>query len=594
MKEKTEGAGHHLTLVISLLLVILTLGIYWQVQYHGFTNLDDSLYVFGNKKIRDGITSEGASWSFRLHNDTSYWHPLTWLSHMLDSQLYGLNPQGHHFNNLLFHIASTLLLFASLRRMTGAIWRSFIVAALFALHPLNVESVAWVANRKNVLSTFFWMLTLWSYVRYVESTGLARYLIVLLSFAMGLLAKPMLVTLPFALLLLDYWPLRRVTLTKADPKGETFSGGSEGAGFRKVPIIHLVLEKIPLLGLSAVSTYLSFLSSQGQGYILTTKTVPLSLRIQNGLVSYVIYLKKMIWPRDLTAFYPFPHDIPWWQFGGAGFLLTLITVTVLWKTKKFPFLSTGWFWYIGTMFPVIGLVQQGLWPALADRFAYVPLIGLFIIMAWGFASVAERLHFARILMPISAATMLLGFTAATGVQVHYWRSSTMLFEHALRVTTGNFTAHMNLGAAYASAGREEEAIGHFEKALETGFPKPQMVHFNLGKAYASRGELDRALHHFAIAIGLEPDYIDARISLGSLWLSEREWDKALQQFYRVLEIDATNVGALNNVGVIMLHQGRTEDAVELFRRAMSFDPEYRMARKNLEIALRRSEGRSVR
>ncbi|MBC2695325.1 MAG: hypothetical protein HF982_08645, partial [Desulfobacteraceae bacterium] len=339
--------------LICLFLVIATLAVYWQINYHEFINFDDSLYILQNKQVQKGLTSESISWAFSF-TDIAYWHPLTWLSHMLDCQIYGLIPGMHHRTNLILHIVNSILLFFVFQKMTGALWRSAFVATLFALHPLNVESVAWVAERKNVLSTFFWMLTMLAYVHYTTRPGLYRYLLTLLFLMLGLMAKPMLVTLPFVLLLLDYWPLERL---------------------RNQSPFNLILEKIPFFAFSAVSVYISSLSVKYYGIVVSTELVPMQIRIANALVSYVKYIEKMIWPKNLAIFYPFPDTLPIWQILGAGLFLASISFLVFLNLRKKPYLCMGWLWFLGTLIPVIGLKQAGLWPAMADRWAYVPFVG---------------------------------------------------------------------------------------------------------------------------------------------------------------------------------------------------------------------------
>jgi len=359
--------------LICLFLGLVTLSVYWQVVDHEFIIYDDPSYVTENHHVQAGLTLKSLAWSFSFtEKEDTYWHPLTWISHMLDCQFYGLNPGMHHLNNLILHIASSLLLFLAFKRMTGEVWKSAFIAALFALHPLNVDSVAWIAERKNVLSTFFWMLTMLSYAYYSERPGPWIYLLTLLFFALGLLAKPMLVTLPFVLLLLDYWPLGRLRLPTIP------------SGFR------LFMEKAPFIVLAVFIAYLSFSSSEDLGIMISLETKPMDLRIANALVSYVSYMEKMVWPQSMAVHYPYPRMIPIWKSICAGLFLGLVSLSVILAIKRKPYLSVGWLWFLGTLVPVIGLVQNGLWPAMADRWAYVPLIGLFIMIAWGAPELAVR------------------------------------------------------------------------------------------------------------------------------------------------------------------------------------------------------------
>ncbi len=409
-----------------LFLTIVIATVFYQLPGLDFVNLDDGIYVTENTHVQAGLTLDSLTWAFSL-NDSSYWHPLTWLSHMLDCQLFGLNPGTHHLVNLIIHLANSLLLFLILKRMTGSLWQSSFVAAMFALHPLNVESVAWVASRKNLLSTFFLMLTLWTYVRYTQGPTMGKYLLVLLAFVLGLMTKPMLVTLPFLLLVLDYWPLGRF------PVGQLgYCDNSEGTASTmtvsgREHSSRLVLEKVPLLIFSMFSIYITSLAVQLSGIVISTEAVPMKLRIANGLVSYVAYVAKMAWPKDLAVYYPYPAMVPLWHTVGAACVLTAVSAFIFHGWRKTPYLVTGWLWYLGTLVPVIGLKQVGLWPAMADRFAYVPLIGIFIMIAWGSPHLVARLRYRRIFLTLAAGTVLSVFMILTWIQLHHWKNSSALF-----------------------------------------------------------------------------------------------------------------------------------------------------------------------
>ncbi|MBW2064747.1 MAG: glycosyltransferase family 39 protein [Deltaproteobacteria bacterium] len=356
--------------ILCILLALLIALPYWRIQGHDFVNLDDDHYITENPMVREGFTLKGVVWALSI-NDIDYWHPVTWLSHMADFQLYGMHPRGHHLTNLLFHIINSLLLFIILKKMTGASWRSAAVALLFGLHPLNVESVAWVAERKNVISTFFWMTTILSYVRYTERPLLSRYVLTLVSFALGLMSKPTIATLPFVLLLLDYWPIGRLEIP-FDGKTKEDSGDKSATRLKSCSPGHLLVEKIPFLALSVACVLISSSSTGQQDIMVSTSTVPLALRLENALISYLIYIRKMIWPMDLAVFYPFPKGFPAWQILGALIVLLAITFMATRSARRHPYLFVGWAWYICTLFPAIGLVQVGLWPATADRFVYIP------------------------------------------------------------------------------------------------------------------------------------------------------------------------------------------------------------------------------
>jgi hypothetical protein len=397
------------SLCIYLTLALATLAVFWQVLGHDFVNYDDPDYVYRNPNVQSGITLSSIKWAFTTGHAAN-WHPLTWLSHMLDWQLFGDNPGWHHLTNLFLHIANTLLLFAVLKRMTNALWRSAFVAAAFALHPLHVESVAWVAERKDVLSTLFWMLTIAAYLRYLERPGTGRYLLTLLIFALGLMAKPMLVTLPFVLLLLDYWPLGRFQFGQIVKSVGQQSRKSLNAFSHWKLSRHLLLEKVPLFALSAISSIVTFLVQRTAGAVTSVETLPLKLRIANTFVSYLTYIQKMVWPSRLAMFYPYPDKTDLiWQTVVFALLLLIISLGVIWLMRRRRYLLTGWLWYLGTLVPVIGLVQVGD-QALADRYTYVPLTGLFIIIAWGVPDLIAKWRFRKHALAASAIAVLLAWS----------------------------------------------------------------------------------------------------------------------------------------------------------------------------------------
>jgi hypothetical protein len=400
---------------ICLALVLAILSVYWQVLYCDFVTFDDPHYVSENQYVRTGFTRNNIIWAFTPAK-FGYWHPLTWLSHMLDCQLYGLRPGLHHLSNLLIHIANSLLLFFVFKQMTGAVWKSAFVAAVFALHPVNVESVAWVTERKNVLSTLFWFLTMWAYTDYVRRGGLLRYVVTFLLFALGLLAKPMLVTLPFVLLLLDYWPFGRF-----QPEQIFCESGGDSEQYNEFVISRsqwtivrrLILEKVPFFALSVVSVCVSSLSTYRLGVSIPMGLVPVGLRIENAIISYVKYLDKMVLPRKLAVFYPYPDAIPLWQSLWAALLLVCATYVLVWVLRPKRYLAAGWLWYVGTLVPVIGLVQAGLWPAIADRWMYGPMVGFIIIIAWGVPDLFAKWQYRNVDSPLGFVSM-------------YWLASELL------------------------------------------------------------------------------------------------------------------------------------------------------------------------
>ena len=498
-------------IIICVLLAVTVLAVYWQVINHQFVNYDDDLYVTKNVHVQNGLTWEGIKWAFSFNN-VVYLHPLTWMSHMLDVQLYGMDPGRHHLTSVWIHIVNSILLFLVLNRMTGAAWRSGFVAALFAIHPLNVESVVWVAERKNVLSTLFWMLTLWSYIRWVEHPGVVRYGWILMFFILGLLAKPMLVTLPFVLLLLDFWPLGRmqskmqITVDKQKPKVRIFRI------FQIYIPNRLILEKLPFLALSLIAIFLSSLSVQRLGIALSYESNPIGLRIANAMVSYIKYLGKIFWPSNLTFIYPYPHMMPAWLVFGAFLLLLCLTIMFLFKIRRAPFGGVGWLWYLGTLVPVLGLVQAGFWPAMADRFAYVPAIGIFIIIAWGGSGLAKKWYLSKIVLSAIVFVILIPLMVATWVQVGIWRDSPSLFKHAIKVTKNNYMAHNNLGNIYFNQGLLDEAMQHYSTALRIN-PAFALAHNNLGAAMFRSGKIEGAIFHFRQATVLEPGNPDAHRNL---------------------------------------------------------------------------------
>ncbi len=511
---KSEIRNINPDILICLFLVIATLAVYWQVRNHEFVAYDDGLYVTENPYVRAGLTSESILWAFTATHANN-WHPLTWLSHMLDVELYGMNPGQHLMTNVLFHIANTLLLFLTLSRMTGqgipltpSLWQSAFVAALFALHPLHVESVAWVAERKDVLSTFFWMLTMLSYAWYVERPGIDRYLPVFLFFMLGLMAKPMLVTLPFVLFLLDCWPLNRF---HKDSGIWEFRNSKINFSVPQFLSSSVFLEKIPLLILTAASSVVTYLAQQSVAASL--EVCPFHIRIANALVSYISYIGKMICPVHLALLYPHPRTFPGWQVAGAFFLLALITFLIIRNIRQRPWLAVGWLWYLGTLVPVIGLVQVGL-QGMADRYTYIPLIGLFIMIAWGIPELLSPIRirgwrYKKKWGAVFAVILILILMAATRMQVRYWKDSVTLFEHSLDVTTDNGAVHCVLGTLFLSRGNPGKAVEHYSEGLRLGPDHALLVHNNLGVALFQKGRVDEAIFHFKKALQIKSDYANA-------------------------------------------------------------------------------------
>ncbi|HUK89148.1 MAG TPA: tetratricopeptide repeat protein, partial [Blastocatellia bacterium] len=493
--------------LICVLLSAITLAAYWQVLGFSYVSYDDPEYVTNNIKVQAGLTLSNVRWAGAAVV-ASHWHPLTLLSHMVDCQVFGLGPAGHHLMNLVLHLANVLLLFWVLQLATGLAWRSAFVAAFFAVHPMNVESVAWVAERKNVLSTFFFMLAIWAYIRYARSPTWKRYLFVPVLLLLGLMSKPMLVTAPFVLLLLDYWPLGRWKAAAASTHASgTPREASDGAAKlsepeRPVTRRRLLLEKAPLLLLSGLSVVMTMRSI---GDTLTSKTfAPFGSRISNVLVSYVAYLYTSAWPTNLAVFYPYRGtSIPFWQVSLAAAGLVAATAIAMLLGRRFKFLAFGWFWYLGILVPVIGVVQAG-YQSRADRYAYISLIGVFIILVWTAAEITRHSKRGRLAVLTLGLCVLPAMIVFTRQQAWYWRDTIALFQHAERVTSGNYVAYSNLGSAYLTAGRLDEAAAEYSKTSPEDPSYADSLQ-NLGTICLQRGEIDRAVSYLRSAIEAAPD-----------------------------------------------------------------------------------------
>jgi len=574
--------AHLPTILVCLVLIAATYAVYWNVTGHTFINLDDNLYVYENRHVQNGITLDSITWAFTTTH-ASNWHPLTWLSHMLDSELYGLNPRGHHLTNLLVHIVNTLLVFFVLRRLTGTLWRSGFVAALFALHPLHVESVAWVAERKDVLSTLFWMLTIWAYTWYVERPKLTRYLLTLLTFALGLMAKPMLVTLPFVLMLLDYWPLGR--LADGQWTATDNGHGRQSASTHKMErqAFRLLWEKAPFLALTAASSLVTFVAQKSGGAVTTLEVYPIKIRIANALVSYVKYMGKMFWPQKLAVLYPHPgYTLPMWQILGAGFLLVTISILALKARRRYPYCAVGWLWYLGTLVPVIGLVQVGS-QAMADRYTYVPLIGLFIIIAWGGCDLVAKWPYRRVGLGSAAGALISALMICSFLQVQLWKNSITLFEHTLVVTSNNWFIHYNLGVTLDKKGRIDEAIKHYLVAVRIK-PDNEEAHYNLGNALDKKGRIDEAIKHYLVALGIKPDNEKTHYNLGNALDKKGRLDEAIKHYLVAVRIKPDHEKAHNNLGIALDKKGRLDEAIKHYLVAVRIKPDYGEAHNNLGIA----------
>jgi hypothetical protein len=512
--------------LICLGLIALTVVVYAPLRNYGFISLDDPQYVTNNPYVAHGLTSSGVRWAFAA-GESFYWHPLTWISHMLDVQLYGLRPGAHHVTNIVFHVANTVLLFACLYRLTGARGRGAFVAALFAVHPLHVESVAWVAERKDVLSTFFLLLALWTYVDYAGRPRRNRMVVVAVFFGAGLMAKPMVVTLPFVLLLLDYWPLKRAENLRA--------------------WIPLVVEKLPLFALAIGSLALTVTVQHAPGAIVALKALPLSDRIGNALVSYVQYIRDAVWPTRLGPFYPFtmPSGL---AVAVAGLTLLLATAVAIRVARRAPYVTIGWAWYLGTLVPVIGLVQAGN-QGRADRFTYVPLIGLFIIVAWGGHAIVRRWRSGVIALPFAAGITVAACAVMAGVQVRYWKNNVTLWDRTLRVTTGNYRIENLLGVALSDEGKLPEAIEHYANALKI-WPEDPEAHNNLGTARIEQGRTDDAIHEFSAAVRVRPYDATFRYNLAVALDAGGRRAEAIRELRTALTMNPLNQQLLHALDVL--------------------------------------------
>ncbi len=570
-----------------VLLSLTNLSIYWPVQNFEFINLDDHAYVLANPMVQEGLTLSGLKWAFTTFDyNTANWHPLTWLSLMLDWQLYGMSSGGYHWTNLLIHIANTLLLFVALRKMTKALWRSAFVAVLFAVHPLHVESVAWVSERKDVLCALFWFLAIGMYVRYAENPRYKSYLLTLFFFVLGLLAKPMAVTLPFILLLLDYWPLRRFTQqTNIIQESTVYS--VTASPYLRQPTFYLILEKGPFLILSLLSSAITFLAQESGEAVQSITNVPLSLRVANAFVAYLAYIAKMVWPHDLAVFYPLPNAWPIWHVFLAFTLIIAMTAMVMLLLKKHPYLFTGWFWYVGSLVPVIGLVQVGT-QSMADRYTYIPLTGLFIIIAWGTVDIINFRRSLRYLLPLLLSFSIGAFITVSRLQVQHWRNSLTLFHHTLAVTRENYFAHNGMGVALRSLGDIRGAEMHFKETLRIR-PKFAEAHANLGGIYFLRKEFDVASDHFLVALRISPRYLDARFNLAQVYLIQEKYTDAIAVYRYILMEKPDHAEAHNYLGVALICQMDVEGAIGEFKTALRIHPQYAKARINLSNALAMQE-----
>ncbi len=521
--------------IVCIFLTVATFAVFWQVSQYDFINFDDPIYVTENSHVQSGITLEGLRWAFGT-TYAEFWHPLTWLSLMSDYQLYGLNAGGYHVTNVILHLLSTLLLFWLFQRMTGAIWKSAFVAALFALHPLHVESVVWITKRKDVLSAFFWMLTLCLYVYYTEKPVIKRYLLVLSSFVLALMSKPMVVTLPVIMILLDYWPLNRFELKKDHP------------------VLWQMKEKLPFFLLSAVFSIIAIYAQYKPS--VRRFSFPLTSRLANASVSFMTYLTETFWPHNLAVFYPFPEQIPMWQVLGSALMILIISIAVIIAVKRLPYLIVGWLWYAITIMPVIGIIQINP-RAMSDNYTYIPLTGLFIMIAWGVPDFLKGwTHRKEILLTLSACSILF-LSIISWTQVGYWQNNITLYDHTLTVTDNNWLIYNNRGFAYNNLGNHKQAIKDYDRAIEI-IPDYAMAYNNRGNAYNVLGNYRQSIEDYNKAIEINPSYADAYNNRGVAYISLGNYRQAIDDFGRVIEINPGYAGTYSNRGLIYIKQGNNE------------------------------------
>jgi tetratricopeptide (TPR) repeat protein len=564
---------------ISLALVIATVVVYLPVRHHEFVEFDDGKLVTENPNLQDGLTWRSVRWALTAgltHADRNadYWRPLSFLSHAVDIELFGLRPAGHHLMNVGIHAAAAVALFLVLQSMTHAPWRCALVAALFALHPLRVESVAWAAERKDVLSGLFFMLTLGAYVGYVRHPfSLARYLAVALWFALGLMSKSMVVTLPFVLLLLDYWPLGRTRWAEPVVAGNHVT----------MPPGQLLREKLPLFALAAASGLVTFRGRAVPDEIGLLAKIPLAMRIGNALLSYGRYIGKVFWPTGLAVFYPLHPGLSTAAVMGAGVGLVGVTAAVIWGARRRPWLVTGWFWYLGMLVPVIG-VLQGAGESMADRFTYLPSVGLFIMLCWSVPRRAMERRISEVITCVVAAAVLTVCAALSRVQLGYWKDSETLFRHALDVTRDNWLAHNNLGAALERAGRVQEAMTQWEQTLRIK-PDDAKAYYNLGVALWRTGKVQEAMTQWEQALRIKPDYAKAHYNLGNALLQAGNVKEAIGHYVQALRIKPDYVEAHYNLGIALEQAGRIPEAIEHLQQALRIKPDYAEAHYNLGTTL---------
>ncbi len=545
-----------------LCLILATTTVYWQVQFFGAIDLDDNIYVTENEHVQSGLTREGVMWAITT-SEGGQWMPVTWISLMIDYQFFGDDLGRFHLQNLIFHTINSVLLLLCLNQLTGTLWRSAFVAGLFALHPLHVESVAWLTERKDVLSGLFTILTIVAYHEYVKKSGRYRYSLILIFFTLALMAKPASVTVPLLLLVIDYWPLNRLTGWQRCRLAGNEEPGRKG-------VIFPIIEKIPLFLIASAISLKTMYTAQAAGAIM--HQFPIISRIIHAMQSYTAYMGKMIWPLNLGVFYPHPlyeFSITSALFSGA--ILVLISFSALRLAKNYQYFAIGWFWFIVALIPNIGLVQAGT-QGMADRFTYIPLIGLYIVVSWGLADLTKIVPFGKVLGPCMAGSILIGYSLLTVTQVSYWRNSETLFEHTLRVTEDNRVIHNNFGLGLQNKGNADEAIRHYLKALSIK-PDYSEAHYNLGNQYWDLGKAEAAEHHFRFALKIKPDYASAFINLGIVARETGRLDEAIGLFRQAIAADPKLILAYTNLGATFRRMNMNARAIVEYKKALALAPD---------------------
>ncbi len=575
MKRKNNSTIY----LLAFLLIVLTYIPYYSVGSFDFVNYDDNLYVTENLMVQKGISSESIKWAFTTFR-TANWHPVTWLSLMTDYEFFGLNPGAFHRVNLLIHIMNSLLLFFLFWKYTGSIWKSWLLAILFAVHPVHVESVAWVSERKDVLSTLFWLIVMMFYYFYVKTRKQKWVVFALFSFVIGSLTKPMIVTLPFALLLIDIWPLKRLKWNM-EPQSKK---GSVNHTFEMKPFFSLIKEKFPFFIISTGSAVITFIAQKQGGAVSSIEGLPLAYRIKNSIFSYFQYIKKMIWPKDLAVFYPFNENITLSQVIFSVVILIAISYMAIYFIKKYAFLFSGWFWYLGTLVPVIGIVQVGA-QSMADRYTYIPSIGLFYMIIWGVAHAVRKWKVVKTFVVVGVTVVIFLFIKISNAQVATWKDSITLFTHAIEVTDDNSVAYSNAGFELFQTGRIDESIEHLTKAVKLSSAN-SMAYNNLGMAYGQKGELDKAIPLLEKALELDKNNARAHQNMGIAVGRKGDIEKAKQHFKKAVEINPLFADAWNNLGKAYLMQQQAEEGEKVFRKLLALDPDYPGAKEKLNDAMK--------